>query len=369
MGNDVFENHYEYFIAKNERTMNGVFGRILWFCCLVGPAIALGVFFKAFPEVTYYACVQTFFVALAFAVGHAVLYKFKPESPMIKFIGLIGTLITIYTMCVNNIGIYITYFFVPMTSLLYCSRRTFVFMSCLTYAMLLVSNWQIAEYSAGIRTDIDTVPWFIGRVGGETIEFFVMFGSGIFINKIMTNHLQTMYAGELSLNKTEREAFTDSLTGLWNRRFLDRAFDKHVVVQRNEGVLLVIDMDHMKAINDTFGHLEGDRAIKMFAGVLRKSFETSQSVTLCRFGGDEFIVLLPYVKCISDLTLCMSRLFSYVEDTFASDSKLNALAVSVGAAFIKESDMNYEAVFERADKALYDVKNSGRNSFQIYTES
>lgn len=369
MGNDLFENHFQYFIAQNERRMNGIFCRILCYCCLVGPAIAVGVFFGAFPEVTFGACLQTLLVALAFAVGHIVLYKFKPESPVIKFIGLFGTLITIYTMCVENIGIYLSYFFVPMISLLYCSRKTFVTMCIAGYVVLLASNWQIAEYSAGLRTDIETVPWFIGRVGGETIEFLIMFAAGWIINGIMVGHLRLMYDNEVTLGKTEREAYSDQLTGLWNRRYMDRAFDKYVVVQHNAGALLVVDMDHMKFVNDSYGHLEGDRALKLFANVLRKTFNKSENATVCRFGGDEFVILLHNVQSVSDLTLCISHLMSATDEVFCNDEKLNAINISVGAAFTNELDMNYQAVFERADKALYDVKKSGRNSYQIYTES
>lgn len=368
MGNDIFENHYDYFLAQNERKMNSIFCHILWYCCFVGPAIAVGVLCEAFPDVTYGACLQTLFVTLAFAVGHTVLYKFKSESPIIKYIGLVGTLITIYTMCVDHIGIYLSYFFVPMISLLYCSRKTFVSMSVLSYLMLLISNWQIAEYSAHLRTDIDAVAWFIGRVGGETIEFIVMFAGGWVINSVLMKHLRTMYVNEVSLNKTEREAYTDLLTGLWNRRYIDHAFDKYVVVQHNAGALLVVDMDHMKFVNDSYGHLEGDRALKLFADVLRKVFAKSESASICRFGGDEFVVLLPSVQTISDLTLCISQLISAADETFCNDEKLNTINISVGAAFTNELDMNYQAVFDRADKALYDVKNSGRNSYQIYTE-
>lgn len=369
MGNEIFENHFEYFIAHNERKMNGVFCRILWYCCFVGPAIAIGVLCDAFPDVSYGACLQTLLVSLTFAIGHTVLYKFKPESPVIKYIGLVGTLITLYTMCVDHIGIYLSYFFVPMTSLLYCSRKTFISMCVLGYAMLLISNWQIAEYSANLRVDIEAVPWFIGRVGGETIEFLVMFASGFVINTVMMQHLRTMYLSEVSLNKTEREAYSDQLTGLWNRRYMDRAFDKYVVVQHNAGALLVVDMDHMKFVNDSYGHLEGDRALKLFANILRKTFSKSELATVCRFGGDEFVILLPNVQTVSDLSLCISQLMASTDEVFCNDDKLNAINISVGAAFTNEFDMNYQAVFDRADKALYDVKKSGRNSYQIYTES
>lgn len=369
MENEAFENHFKYFLAKNERKMNGMFCRLLWYCCFVGPAIAVGVLCEAFPDVTYGACLQTFLISLAFAIGHTVLYKFKPESSLIKYLGLVGLLITIFIMCVNHIGIYLSYFFVPMTSLLYCSRKTFLIMCALGYVVLLLSNWQIAEYSAGLRTDIDTVPWFIGIVGGQTIEFLLMFASGFLINKLMVRHLQTMYCDEIAISKSEHDAYTDVLTGLWNRRYIERAFEKYVVVQRHVGALIVVDLDHMKYVNDTHGHLEGDRALKIMGGILRKTFDKSVGATVCRFGGDEFVVLLPGIQTVSALSLCMSQLFSSTDESFSKDAKLNTLAISVGAAFINDLDMSYETAFERADKALYDVKNSGRNSFQIYSET
>lgn len=368
MGNDVFDNHFSYFIAQNERRMNGMFCRILWYCCFVGPAIAVGVLCDAFPDVSYGACLQTLLVSLAFAIGHTVLYRFKPESPVIKFIGLVGTLITIYTMCVSNIGIYLSYFLVPMVSILYCSRKTFISMSALTYVMLLLSNWEIAEYSAGLRTDIGATEWFVGRVGGETIEFAVMFACAWVINEVMIKHLRTMYLDKVSLNNTEKEAYSDQLTGLWNRRYVDRAFDKFVVVQHNSAAFLVIDMDHMKYVNDSYGHLEGDRALKLLAKIMKDVFAKYEMATICRFGGDEFAVLLPGLQTISELTLVISELISRTDEAFSNDEKLNTIAISIGAAFTNDLDMSYQGVFDRADKALYDVKNSGRNSYQIYTE-
>ncbi len=369
MENEAFEKHFQYFLAKNERKVNGLFRRLLWYCCFVGPAIAVGVLCEAFPDVTYGACLQTFLISLAFAIGHSVLYKFKPESSLIKYLGLAGLHITIFTMCVDHIGIYLSYFFVPMTSLLYCSRKTYIAMSTAGYLVLLLSNWQIAEYSASLRSDIDTVPWFIGIVGGQTIEFIVMFVCGLLINKLMIRHLQTMYCDEIAISKSEHEAYTDSLTGLWNRRYIERAFEKYVVVQRNVGALIIVDLDHMKYVNDTHGHLEGDRALKILADLLRKVFNKSVGATVCRFGGDEFVVLLPGIQTVSALSLTMSQLFASTEESFSRDDKLNTLAISVGASFINDLDMNYEMVFDRADKALYEVKNSGRNSFQIYSET
>jgi len=368
MGKDVFENHFAYFLAKNEKRMNGIFCRILWYSCLVAPAIAVGVLCEAFPDVTYGACLQALLVSLAFAVGHTVLYKLKPESSVIKYIGLVGALVSIYIMSIGHMDITLTFFFVPMTSLLYCKRRTFVIMSFLGFLMMLASNWQIAEFEASFLKNSDPMDWFISRIGGMTIEFLVMFTSGIFINKAMIKHLKTMYSNELSINKSEHNSYTDQLTGLWNRRYMEQAFDKFMVVQHNAGAMLVVDMDHMKIVNDSYGHLEGDRALKLFASILQKTFNKNESATICRFGGDEFVVLLPNVHAVSDLTLCISHLISNADEAFCNDEKLCSINISVGAAFANDLDMHYQALFDRADKALYEVKKTGRNSYQIYSE-
>ncbi|MCQ2100445.1 MAG: GGDEF domain-containing protein [Fibrobacter sp.] len=368
MGSEYYDNHFSYFLDNNEKRMNGIFCRILWYCCLVSPTIALGVLFAAFPGVTYWACLQSFLVIFVFAIGHSVLYKFKPESSIIKYIGLVGALVTIYVMSIGHMDISLSYFFVPMTSLLYCKRRTFVTMSILSYLMMLVSNWQISEFEASALANPDAVEWFVTHIDGMTIEFVVMFVSGFFINKAMVKHLKTMYSNEVNINKSEHSAYTDQLTGLWNRRYMERAFDKFMVVQHNSGAMLVVDMDHMKVVNDSYGHLEGDRALKLFASILQKTFDKSESVTICRFGGDEFVVLLPNVKSMADLTLCISHLISNSDEAFCNDEKLNVINISIGAAFANDLDMNYQALFDRADKALYDVKKSGRNSYQIYTE-
>lgn len=366
MGNEIFEKHYEHFLAKNERRMNGTFCKILWYCCLVGPIIAFGVFCEAFPDVTYSACIQTLIVSLAFAIGHTILYKRKPESLLIKYIGLIGTLLTIYIMCINHIGIYLSYFFVPMTSLLYCNRKTFMLICSLSYVVLLGSNWQISEYTSNLRTDVDQIEWFTSIVGGQTIEFLIMFLSGFFIIKLMEEHLQTMYCNEIAISKTEIAAYTDDLTGLWNRRYLERAFDKYFVVKQNRGALLIVDLDFFKDVNDKYGHLEGDRALKTFSGILHNAFANSNALTLCRYGGDEFVVLLPGVETFTDLSTKISNLISNSEATLGSDEHLNKITLSIGAAFIKDDDSDFLEVFDRADQSLLQVKRDGRNSFQVY---
>jgi len=369
MENEAFENHFKYFLAKNERRMNGFFRRILWYSCFVGPAIAVGVLCDAFPDVTYWACLQTLLITLAFAIGHSVLYKYMPESHLIKYLGLIGALIVIFIMSINHIDVYLCYFFVPMTSLLYCSRKTYVMMSALSFLVLLFGNWRFAGYLSGMFDDIDTFSFFANIAGGQTIEFLLMFLSGYFINMLMIKHLQTMYCDEVAISKSEHEVYSDPLTGLWNRRYIEKAFEKYVVVQRNVGSLVVVDLDNLKHVNDTYGHLEGDAALKIMGDILRKTFDKSEFSTICRFGGDEFVILLPGIQSVSALSLCMSQLFAHMDESFSRDVKLKELTLSVGAAFINDLDMDYEMVFGRADKAMYEVKNNGRNSFQIYSDT
>ncbi|MCQ2092327.1 MAG: GGDEF domain-containing protein [Fibrobacter sp.] len=360
--------HYLHFLRKNELRVNRIYNYILWCCCLPGPLISIGVFFKAFPEITYTSCLLAFVITLVFAVIHTVLIRHKPKNIYTKYLGFVGCLIALYFMCISHMGIYLCYFFVPMTSLLYCNRRTFCIVSALSYITMVLCNWSISAYTAGLRVDIDQVPWFAGIIGGETIEFIMMFAAGFFIIKLMEEHLDSMYNGEIKIEASELSSYTDPLTGLWNRRYLEKAYDKYFVVQRNTGAILVIDLDNFKGVNDNFGHLEGDRALKLISEAMKKSFKSSSALTLCRFGGDEFLVLLPGVSSFADLSSKISVLISNTEEKLAGEPHFKDVTLSIGAAFMREDDADVLDVFARADQALLRVKRDGKNSFEVYSE-
>lgn len=165
-----------------------------------------------------------------------------------------------------------------------------------------------------------------------------------------------------SKKKVER----DSFTGLLTKGEIVNAATKAIDVEKREGVTLaIIDIDHFKQVNDTFGHMVGDELIKNIATLIER--EVGDTGLVGRFGGDEFFVLFYDVY---DMEYCRERLrgIKNIVPTMypINDQNKPAVTISVGcAAYPKDAD-NYEDVFMLADFVLYRAKEKGRNRYIIY---
>jgi diguanylate cyclase (GGDEF)-like protein/PAS domain S-box-containing protein len=165
--------------------------------------------------------------------------------------------------------------------------------------------------------------------------------------------------------KTEalnRLAFLDHLTKLPNRRFMEMSFNtawSEYQVHHDPFGVLLIDLDHLKNINDTFGHGCGDRALLAVAKTLAGSLRTSDIVG--RWGGDEFMAILGHVDHLV-LTRLAERSVAMVNQISISgnDEKLISLSISVGAILVG-GDVTSEEILQRADQLLYESKTAGRN--------
>lgn len=153
----------------------------------------------------------------------------------------------------------------------------------------------------------------------------------------------------------------DALTGIGNRACMENSFSREIKLARRHKhplALLLIDVDHFKQINDTHGHRQGDKTLQHIAKLLRQTLrETDQ---IFRYGGEEFTALLHHTsteeaKLIAErirVNIAMSPVTLAGDDVFAT--------VSLGITTLEPSD-DPDSFFERADKALYKAKNSGRN--------
>ncbi|MEM1200128.1 MAG: diguanylate cyclase [Pseudomonadota bacterium] len=163
-------------------------------------------------------------------------------------------------------------------------------------------------------------------------------------------------------HELERLSTTDALTGLSNRRaFMDRIAQEHERVRRYGGLMgvLLIDVDHFKTINDTFGHLTGDVVLKELAEVLSEVLRTPDVV--CRYGGEEFAAFLPETSMGGAFSTA-ERLREAVEGhQFCSGNPTIDVTVSIGVTQTDERDKRYEKALNRADQALYKAKEAGRN--------
>ncbi|WP_243362715.1 GGDEF domain-containing protein [Fundidesulfovibrio terrae] len=165
-----------------------------------------------------------------------------------------------------------------------------------------------------------------------------------------------------SMAKLEDMAVTDQLTGLSNRRRLMDEGSKIMALCRRGGrpcSALMLDLDHFKAVNDTYGHAAGDAVLAHVAGVLRR--EVRESDVLARYGGEEFAVLAP--DCDLEMLLHLAeRLRAAVEENLVDiGTQPLAVTVSIGAAAASGDDRDLATVLARADKALYAAKTGGRN--------
>jgi diguanylate cyclase len=174
------------------------------------------------------------------------------------------------------------------------------------------------------------------------------------------------------LGVVQNEAVTDPLTGLQNRRGLDRSVTA-LLAARPLGLagcaLLIGDIDRFKRVNDTYGHMFGDQVIKGVAQIILRVVKGNDIA--CRLGGEEFAVLLPDTPLHGALTVA-EQIRSGVGNTRIKKNGTNIyvdqITLSVGVAAALETD-SLESLLERADKALYHAKQSGRNRVESAAEA
>lgn len=166
----------------------------------------------------------------------------------------------------------------------------------------------------------------------------------------------------------EVQSETDSLTGLKNRMFFNQQFPlawAHGQRSQTPLSILMIDLDYFKNINDTYGHLAGDECLKSVAELL-KSKILRQTDTVCRYGGEEFVILLPETN-ETHATQIASQIRASIEALacFHKEQKI-AVTSSIGiASMTPQKEMDSESILKAADDALYQAKAMGRNQYQI----
>lgn len=166
------------------------------------------------------------------------------------------------------------------------------------------------------------------------------------------------------LEEQQRKAQFDVLTGLPNRAALTDRLELEIQrwKQNASSLLLgILDVDHFKNINDSFGHLAGDRVLKILAGRWQEQLRASDF--LARYGGEEFVLLLPDTQLEDGLVLLERLRQSTEECPFHFKGERLQITVSMGLTGFS-ADQTTEEIFEQADQALYRAKNSGRNRIE-----
>lgn len=184
--------------------------------------------------------------------------------------------------------------------------------------------------------------------------------------KSLENHTQDL---EKAIREKHQQAITDPLTGLYNRAAYIQELEKAWMQWQEEGVqatLLVWDIDHFKMLNDRYGHAAGDKVLQSVANKLKSSIHNEDIVA--RFGGEEFVMLLHNQSIQSGKQLAESVRSMIASTEFTYKQQSLQVTISCGVASFTKNDTP-TTLFERADKALYKAKRTGRNKVEALADA
>lgn len=160
----------------------------------------------------------------------------------------------------------------------------------------------------------------------------------------------------------------DFLTGLPNRMMLhDRLTQAiaHAEREQRKVAVMFLDLDRFKAINDTLGHLVGDKLLQLVAGRISSVARTSDTVS--RLGGDEFAIMLPYIENTDDIAMIALKLLASIAGLCVVDGNEIEVTTSIGISVFPEDGTDSESLIAHADAAMYQAKGNGRNNYQFFT--
>jgi diguanylate cyclase (GGDEF)-like protein/PAS domain S-box-containing protein len=161
----------------------------------------------------------------------------------------------------------------------------------------------------------------------------------------------------------------DALTGLPNRRLLeDRLTQALAMSQRNREhtAVMFVDLDRFKAINDSLGHAVGDALLKEVSQRLVAQLRTGD--TICRIGGDEFVLVLPQIKRTSDVAQVAHKVIEQLSLPVMAEERELVVTPSIGIAVFPDDGRDAETLIRNADAAMYHAKEAGRANYQFFTE-
>lgn len=227
----------------------------------------------------------------------------------------------------------------------------------LGHSMFVIFNMLAVLYYKGI-SDANVINSH-GVGIGILLEALMM----AFILSYRIKSLEKIKAQQTELN---RLVDTDPMTGLYNRRYFDRKSEELIAAMasnQQELTLLIADLDHFKNINDTYGHDIGDKVIIAFANILTS--EQGLADIACRYGGEEFVLLL---NCnLLDAKQVAERIRQKAQETYITINEVQTVqfTVSIGVHSVGHASTTVKETLTIADKALYKAKNNGRNCVEV----
>jgi|GEM_PF-6030220 len=176
-----------------------------------------------------------------------------------------------------------------------------------------------------------------------------------------------------SEEEAHKKAGYDQLTGIYNRLGLNKALKSTVLKDGPDKryAVFFIDIDDFKYVNDTYGHLIGDVLLQQVAGRLNNSIRNGGERAgdlLARFGGDEFVIILTDTGRRSEISGCAQRIVQTLRKPFFIDGHRILITLSLGVSVYPEDSEDIDSLIQKADYAMYTIKQSGKNNHALYGE-
>lgn len=173
-------------------------------------------------------------------------------------------------------------------------------------------------------------------------------------------------AQDRKFEEMDYKARHDALTGVYNREAFRKEVEAYLEQEKENTsdlcALFLLDLDHFKEVNDTLGHIVGDKALHEAAASLKSVIRAKDLI--CRIGGDEFMLFIKDAESVADIRFCAEKINRILVKTYEKDGKEVTVSASIGIALVEEG-ITFESLYERADRALYEVKNKHRNQYWI----
>ncbi len=259
------DQEFEAFLNENRKKINERFQIVLWLSILAGPMVAVMVYFGAFLDASYgvAAVISVFLTGLT--ILHRRMLKRFPTSMWTSMIALVGIEVLLLIMNKGHLTIYITWFLIPLLSLLFCDIKLYFFALAMNYIFMVIGQLMVAGWYAERRMDVDTaMEYFASRLGGLTIEMAVMAVVGFVLCRMITSYYRNMLnrTAELSKSRDELRRLNGELTSIAD--IYVSAFD----IDLAEDTILEIQISDSQLSGLLGNHHEEAR--KVFAGVVMR---------------------------------------------------------------------------------------------------
>ena len=237
--------------------------------------------------------------------------------------------------------------------------------------------WGYAYKAIGILFMIWGIHWLDAPV---LMQFEALFDYGFLFALLISNVAIIGYAVLMLHSLVERIisaesaaielSLKDGLTTLWNRRYLDNIFTNfstNAERHHHKMALIYIDLDHFKPVNDSYGHDVGDEVLRQAA---ERIIEISRSSDVAiRTGGDEFVVLIPQLDTDENVMPQAARLRQRITMPYQISGHSVVIGASIGVSIFPDHAMELDPLLDKADKAMYHAKNSGRNGEVMFDKA